>query len=182
MRPGRGRPGPREIRARNAQGPRRSFRVLAGKASGIVPGPPCGRLKREDTMNGHRGWSGAVVVAAILMGLGGCATVGYGPVATERILSAAGFQMKLADTPETLTTLQSLPPRTLVPAPRHGQMRYLFPDPPRCGCLYEGTESQYQGDRRIEFEKQLADERLSAAWEDRNAAIGWGAARGRAPG
>src|SRR4029077_6246954 len=67
-----------------------SCRDLAGKASGIVPGPPRGRLKGEDTMNGHRGWSGAVVVAAaILMGLGGCATAGYGPVATERILSAA---------------------------------------------------------------------------------------------
>ena len=51
-------------------------------------------------MNGHRGWSGVVVVAAILIGLGGCATIGYGPVATERVLSAAGFQMKLAATPE----------------------------------------------------------------------------------
>jgi len=125
-------------------------------------------------MNGHRGWSGAVVVAVILMGLGGCATVGYGPVPTERILSAAGFQMKLADTPETLTTLQSLPPRTLVPAPRDGQMRYVYADPRGCGCLYEGTEGQYQEYRRLEFEKQLADERLSAAWEYRNATMGWG--------
>lgn len=53
-------------------------------------------------MNGHRGWTGAIVVVAILIGPGGCATVGYGPVATERVLSAAGFQMKLSDTPETL--------------------------------------------------------------------------------
>lgn len=125
-------------------------------------------------MNRHRGWSGVVVIAAILFGLGGCATVGYGPVATERVLSAAGFQMKLPDTPETLATLHRLPPRTLVPAPRDGQMRYVYADPRGCGCLYVGTEAQYQEYQRLELEKQLADERLSAAQEYRNAATMWG--------
>jgi hypothetical protein len=125
-------------------------------------------------MNRHRGWSGVVVVTAIVIGLGGCATVGYGPVATERALSAAGFQMKLPDTPETLATLHGLPPRTLVPAPRDGQMRYVYADPRGCGCLYEGTEAQYQEYQRLELEKQLADERLSAAQEYRNAATMWG--------
>jgi hypothetical protein len=95
-------------------------------------------------------------------------------VATERVLSAAGFQMKLADTPETLSTLHRLPPRTLIPEPRDGQMRYVYADPRGCGCLYVGTEGQYQEYQRLEFEKQLADERLRAAWEYRTAVTIWG--------
>jgi len=146
---------------------------LPEKRRGGARAPRLGRLKREDTMNGYRRWTGAVGIA-IVIGLGGCATAGHGPVATERVLSAAGFQMKLADTPETLATLHSLPPRTLVPEPRDGQMRYVYADPRGCGCLYVGTEGQYQEYQRLEFEKQLADERLSAAWEYRNATMGWG--------
>jgi capsule polysaccharide export protein KpsE/RkpR len=37
-----------------------------------------------------------------------------------------------------------------------------------------GTEAQYQEYQRLELEKQLADERLSAAQQYRNAATMWG--------
>ena len=166
--------------AQELAGPLSGRRILAGKAPGVMPGAGCRCLKGEDIMNGHRGWTGAVLVAAIVIAVGGCATVGSGSIATERVLSAAGFQMKLADTPETLATLHSLPPRTLVPQPRDGQMRYVYADT-RCGCLYMGTESQYQEYQRLELEKQLADERLGAAKEYRNAVTTWGGAWGPWP-
>jgi hypothetical protein len=53
-------------------------------------------------------------------------------------------------------------------------MRYVYADPRGCACLYVGTEAQYQEYQRLELEKQLADERLSAAQEYRNAATMWG--------
>jgi hypothetical protein len=100
-------------------------------------------------------------LGAGLLALGGCATAS--PFATEHVLSAAGFQMQLPDTPERRASLHALPPRRLLPQPRDGHVEYVYADPRGCGCVYVGTESQYQQYRRYAIEKQLADERLDAA-------------------
>jgi hypothetical protein len=123
-------------------------------------------------MSRHRGWM--IVLGAVLIALGGCATVGQRTVATEQVLSAAGFQMKLADTPDRVTSLRTLPPRTLVPQLREGQMYYVYADPQACGCLYVGTEAQYQQYQRLAFQKTIADEQLAAAREYQNATAVWG--------
>jgi hypothetical protein len=115
-----------------------------------------------------------VALAAILIVVGGCATAGHRALATEQVLSAAGFQMKLADAPERLNTLRTLPPRTLVPQPRDGRMDYVYADPEGCGCLYVGTEGQYQEYQRLAFQKELADKQLRAAREYSNAVTTWG--------
>jgi hypothetical protein len=102
-------------------------------------------------------------LAAGLLALGGCASASQRPFATENVLSAAGFQMQLPDTPERLASLRTLPPRRVLPRTRDGHVEYVYADPTRCGCLYVGTEAQYQQYRRYTLEKQLADERLDAA-------------------
>jgi hypothetical protein len=102
-------------------------------------------------------------LAAGLLALGGWASVSLRPVATVNVLSASGFQMQLPDTPERLASLRTLPPRRVLPRTRDGHVEYVYADPTRCGCLYVGTEAQYQQYRRYTLEKQLADERLDAA-------------------
>jgi hypothetical protein len=94
---------------------------------------------------------------------GGCAAAAQRPFATENVLSAAGFQMKLPDTPERRASLRTRPPRQLLPQPRGGHVEYVYAHPTGCACLYLGTEAQYQQYRRYTLEKQLADERLDAA-------------------
>ncbi len=54
--------------------------------------------------------------ATFTVALAGCAAMQQDNTqTTEQTLAAAGFQMKLADTPAKLAQLQSLPQRKLVP-------------------------------------------------------------------
>ena len=120
-------------------------------------------------------WRWIVGLGAGLLALGGCATASQRPFATENVLSVSGFQVQLPDTPERLASLRALPARRLVPQPRDGHVEYVYADPTGCGCLYVGTETQYQQYRRYAIEKQLADERLDAARTYGSGLDTWGA-------
>jgi hypothetical protein len=64
---------------------------------------------------------------------------------TEQLLLAAGFDKKVADTPEKLAHLETLTPaRRIVARPRDGQLYYVYADPAVCKCLYVGTAEDYQ--------------------------------------
>jgi hypothetical protein len=82
---------------------------------------------------------------------------------TERMLHAAGFKMKIADTPEKLDMLKELPQRKITPYPREGEMLYLYADAASCNCLYMGTAEAYQ--RFIEFRvgQGIAEDNRKAA-------------------
>src|SRR5260370_12364626 len=87
----------------------------------------------------------AVVVTVVLGLSSGCATIRrHDTRQTEQMLAAAGFHMKLADTPEKLPHLQMLTPRRLVPHRRAHQLYYADADPEACPCLYTGTATPYQ--------------------------------------
>ena len=62
----------------------------------------------------------------------------------ERALTAAGFEVRPADTPEKLANLRALPPRIVVQRPIDGEPRYVYADPDGCRCLYVGGAPQYQ--------------------------------------
>jgi len=65
----------------------------------------------------------AVFVALILASVTGCATMQAAATRSdEHVLAAAGFHMLLADTPERVAELQSLPPRKLMSRPDNGVM------------------------------------------------------------
>jgi len=78
---------------------------------------------------------------------------------TQRLLAGAGFQKKVADTPEKLAHLETITPaRRLVAHRRDGQLYYVYADPETCKCLYVGTPAQYQA----ALEKHTENQQLVA--------------------
>jgi len=92
----------------------------------------------------------------------------------ESTLAAAGFKMKVADTPERLSKLQALPVRKIFTKQRDGETVYLYADPEFCKCLYAGRQEQYDTYRRMAMEQQIAQEQVQAAEMNENAAMDWG--------
>jgi len=115
------------------------------------------------------------LLAVLLFVLGGCAALqNQQAMDTERLLSAAGFQMKLADTPEKMAHLKTLTQRKLVPHERDDKIYYVYADANECQCIYVGTEKAYQRYQKLALKKQIAEERLNAAEMNENAAMDWG--------
>ncbi len=113
-----------------------------------------------------------VFAATFTVALVGCAAMQKDNTqTTEQTLSAAGFQMKLADTPAKLAQLQSLPQRKLVPQQQNGAIRYVYVDAQYCQCVYAGTETNYQEYQKLALQRQIALEEASAAQMD---TMDWG--------
>ena len=113
-----------------------------------------------------------VFAATFTVALVGCAAMQKDNTqTTEQTLSAAGFQVKLADTPAKLAQLQGLPQRKLVPQQQNGAIRYVYVDAQYCQCVYAGTETNYQEYQKLALQRQLALEEVSAAQMD---TMDWG--------
>jgi hypothetical protein len=89
----------------------------------------------------------------------------------ESMLSAAGFQMLAADSPEKRQQLESLPPMKLsYYIGKNGRIYYWMADPNFCRCLYHGNEQAYQNYQRLKLQQQferkqqeIAEDSLAAA-------------------
>jgi hypothetical protein len=109
-----------------------------------------------------------VIVSAGLL-LSGCAAIEKSnAMDTERLLSASGFRMKLADTPEKLANIKAMTQRKVVPHIKDGAVYYAYADAEFCKCLYLGTESNYQQYEKIAIERNIAQMNEAAAMD-------WGA-------
>ena len=95
---------------------------------------------------------GAILIVAAL----GIASVGCAAkkeqvaMNTVRMLRTAGFELKIADTPEKMERLKAIPQRRIVPYPHEGEMLYLYADAASCKCVYVGTPDNYQ--RYVEYQ------------------------------
>jgi len=107
-----------------------------------------------------------VLVAALAIG---CSTTKD----NENMLSAAGFKMVPADTPEREAHLNSLPADKITTVQRNGTLYYVFPDPKK-NMLYVGQQPQYEAYQKIRLQNQMAQEQLSAAEMNENAWGVWG--------
>ncbi|MEM9257001.1 MAG: hypothetical protein AAGA91_16285 [Pseudomonadota bacterium] len=118
-------------------------------------------------------------IAALATAVVGCASVENDQaIQTERELAAAGFQMKMADTPEKLTHTESLPQRTLTPTDKDGEVVYVYADAKSCKCIYVGSRLNYARYERISLRQEAVDKQRMAA-EDvsmaaDNVAMNWG--------
>src|SRR5690349_21079890 len=114
-----------------------------------------------------------LLITGLLMAIAiGCATT----QSKENMLTAAGFNMVPANTPQRQAHLKSLPADKITAVQREGITYYTFPDP-KNNVLYVGKEQQYQRYRQLRLEKQMADEQLETAQMneyDWGAWGGWG--------
>ena len=117
----------------------------------------------------------AVLALATMLPLGGCATMrAQQAQQTEDLLAAAGFRVKPADTPEKLAHLKTLPPYKVQTRTREGNVVYSYADPDNCKCLYVGCPKEYQEYKRLEVQKQIADEQRMTAEDAEMASMNWG--------
>jgi Luciferase-like monooxygenase len=101
----------------------------------------------------------AVLLLAVPPLLGaGCATIQrYNASETERLLTAAGFQMRGANTSESEQELRSMPPHRIVSGTKNGGVVYTYADPDNCRCVYVGGDKEYsEYGRLISVEREYA--------------------------
>jgi hypothetical protein len=92
---------------------------------------------------------------------------------TERMLAAAGFQMKLADTPEKLAQVAAMPQRKIVPHQKGDATYYIYGDANHCRCIYVGSENAYQRYQKLALQQKIADEERQAAMMNEQASMDW---------
>ena len=97
-----------------------------------------------------------VVVSVML--LTGCAALEKQETrSTEQLLSAAGFDIKPADTPEKLANLQAMKQRKVVRREtKDGRLQFLYADAAVCRCVYVGDEQAYQRYQDLAVRQQIA--------------------------
>ena len=111
----------------------------------------------------------AIAVGAMI--LAGCASIQTARTDNmERLLAAAGFQARGADTPEQVAYLETLPRRTVVARAHAGATQYLYADATGCRCVYVGAEPEYQQLRRLQQDQateaqELRDARTRRAFD-----------------
>lgn len=115
------------------------------------------------------------VLAMVTVLLGGCAAMQREEAKSmEATLSAAGFQMKPADTPERVAHLNSMRPLKIVPHLKDGRLLYVYADPKSCKCLFVGDEQAYQRYQALAIREKLTQEQMMAAQMNEDAAMNWG--------
>jgi hypothetical protein len=101
---------------------------------------------------------GYSAIGALALAIAGCASPQQQVTQKEDLLAAAGFQIRVADTPQRLAAMKSLPPNKFVTYVMNGQPVYQYADPLVCRCVYFGTQGNWDAYRQEMFAKQLADE------------------------
>ena len=107
------------------------------------------------------------IITVLGIALVGCAAMKKSDATdTEQSLAAAGFEMKLADTPEKLAHLKTLTQLKVVPHDRNGKMYYVYADAAYTQCLYAGNQKAYQRNENLAVKQNIAqmNEDASMDW------------------
>jgi hypothetical protein len=105
-------------------------------------------MRRISTLNR----TALLLAAPALLGVG-CAAIQRD---TEMMLTAAGFHMRPADTPERQKDLRSMPPHRIVSRTEDGNIVYMYADPDNCHCLYVGGNKEYSEYERLRVQRESA--------------------------
>ncbi|HEY9159388.1 hypothetical protein [Candidatus Binatus sp.] len=119
----------------------------------------------KEPMRQHPSTSVAVafLIATFSAALFGCGSLQPQPPTPEQqaeqiepMLSAAGFRMLLADTPERQKHLESLAPLQVdYYVGKTGDLHYYMADPYHCKCMYIGSEEDYQQYEKLKLNEQF---------------------------
>jgi len=91
---------------------------------------------------------------------------------SEQDLVAAGFQMRMADTPARTAMLQAMPAYKVMPQQVHGRMGYVYAAPNE-NALYVGGPAEYQKYEKISVKQEIAEENEMSSFENQMAANDW---------
>ena len=135
-----------------------------------------GSPRNERRTSRKRGWWPAgILVLASSLALGACASGERDrAIVIEPLLVAAGFQKRVADTPEKLAHLQQLEPLKLVPHARKTSVYYVYADPNGCRCMYVGNEMAFEQYQGLVLKQNMSETKVSVTEEDENSMMGWG--------
>ena len=116
-----------------------------------------------------------LVSVFLMLALAGCAmNRNQKAVEMERLLAAAGFKMRLADSESKLAQLKELPQRKLVAQDWSGKVVYVYADASNCKCAYVGDEEAYKHFQDLALQRQISEEDRRAAERDKPAGMDWG--------
>ena len=96
---------------------------------------------------------------------------------TEELLSAAGFVMIPAETPEEIANLNTLTPLKVEFSVKDNKPLYWYADPYNCKCVYTGDQAAYQRYEQLNVEQNIAYEEQDAAMMNEQAMVNanmWG--------
>jgi replication-associated recombination protein RarA len=110
------------------------------------------------------------VLATLSLALGACMTTGQ----KEDMLAAAGFKIKLADTPQKIASLKAFPPHKFFAQNQNNQVVYFYADPTVCRCLYYGNQAAYQTYRQMAFQQNLVNQQQMTAEINQQTAFDFG--------
>ena len=92
-----------------------------------------------------------VLAVAAVMIFSGCAALQKNEVSdVEGLLTKAGFQKHVADTPQKLAHLKTLAQNRISRHKRHGKLYFVYADSADCQCLYAGGEEAFRHFRDLE--------------------------------
>jgi len=105
------------------------------------------------------------LIATFSAALFGCGSIQPQPPAPQQqaeqiepLLSAAGFRMLPADTPERQKQLESLLPlQVQYYIGKTGNLHYYMADPYLCKCMYIGSEKNYQNYEKLKLNEQFEE-------------------------
>lgn len=112
--------------------------------------------------------------ALVCLALAACVSEAERVAEKTDLLSAAGFTVRPANTPERQTALHTLPSHEFVQEVRGDRVVYLFADPLVCNCLYIGDQDAYARYQQQALALRISNQRLLAAQLRRDAAWNWG--------
>jgi hypothetical protein len=107
------------------------------------------------------GWT--LIASVVCVTVTGCTDKPMQTASKEDVLTASGFKVVSANTPERQAAMARLPPHKIVRQVRGDKTVYVYADPTVCGCLYVGKQTAYNAYRTRVAEKQITEEQdLSA--------------------
>ena len=127
--------------------------------------------------------SALIIILCIGFFITGCAALkeSYAKE-TEQLLSAAGFTIKLANTPEKLANLKLLTQDKVIQYEKDGKIYYIYANAYE-KKLYVGNEAKYNEYKKLKHQKQVSEEQVANARDalmaaneeaDSTAAMDWG--------
>ncbi len=116
-----------------------------------------------------------LLVALALSLFAGCASVGSSN--TKNLLSAAGFRVRIPETPEQKSLFVAAPAYQVQRITFNNHTFYAYKDEKE-GIAYVGDEMNYQHYQQLAIEQHLAQQQYQAAEMQRSAATSWYGAYG----